>query len=171
MYPTGHYGIALLVAAPSAFVLGRRAGTVFSTVVVFAALLPDLDRHLPYVTHHGATHTFLFAVVAGLAVGLLAAGAVVGYVRFVGEPRSRKLTGRNVFVWAAVGAFFGTSAHVVADVLVLLPGTQPVSLFWPVFERKLHVETVPLGATARNLGLLVAGLAAQAMAFRYGWRR
>jgi len=166
MYPAGHYGVAMLFAVPIPFVLGRRTGTVVSAFVLVAALLPDLDNHLPYVTHHGVTHTFLFAAVAGVVGGALATAAFVAYVRVAGEPRSSRLTAKTVFAWAAVGLFLGTSAHVVADVLVLLPGTQPVSPFWPVFERKLHVEVFDLGAPVRNLLFLLAGLAAQAVAHR-----
>ncbi|WP_167599378.1 metal-dependent hydrolase [Halorussus marinus] len=161
MYPAGHYGVAMLFAVPIPFVLGRKPGTVVSAFVLVVGLLPDLDNHLPYVTHHGVTHTFLFAAVAGVGGGVLAAGAFVAYVRVAGEPRSVRLTANAVFVWAAIGLFVGTSSHVVADVLVLLPGTQPVSPFWPVFERKLRVEVFDLGAPIRNLVFLIGGLAAQ----------
>jgi len=166
MYPAGHYGVAMLFAVPIPFVLGRRSGTAVSAFVLVAALLPDLDNHIPHLTHHGVTHTFLFAAVAGVAGGALAAGAFVAYVRTAGEPRSTRLAAKTVFTWGAVGLFVGVSAHVVADVLVLLPGTQPVSPFWPVFGRKLHVEVFDLGAPIRNLGFLTAGLAAQALAHR-----
>lgn len=168
MYPTGHYGVALLFASPVAYALGRRGGTVFSTFVLFTAVLPDLDRHVPYVTHHGVMHTFLFATVSAIVVGLLAVGGLAAYARVEGPPRSRQLTAKRTFAWAALGVLVGVSSHVIADVLVLLPGKQPVSPFWPVFERKLHVETVPLGAPVRNLALLLVGFTAQALAFRYG---
>lgn len=167
MYPAGHYGVALLFAVPVAYFLDRRPGVVVSMFVLAAAVLPDLDKHVPYVIHHGVTHTFLFAAVSGVAVGLLVAGLLLAYVRVTGPPRSRTLTVRRAFVWTAIGVFLGSSAHVIADVFVLLPGTQPISPFWPVFERKLHVETVPLGAPARNLGFLVAGLAAQTLIYHY----
>jgi MFS family permease len=131
-----------------------------------AALRPDLDHHLPDVTPHGVPHPFLFAAVAGVVGGALAVGAFAASVRVAGEPRSRRLAAKTVFAWAAVGMFLGTSSHVVADVLVLLPGTQPVSPFWPVSERNPRVEVFDLGAPVRNLLFLVAGLAAQAVAHR-----
>ena len=168
MYPTGHYGVALLLASPIAFFLGRKSGTVFSAFVLFTAVLPDLDKHVPFTTHHGVTHTFLFAAVSGVVVGTLTAAAYLAYVASEGPSRSSKLTTQRVFVWTTAGVFIGVSSHVIADVLVLLPGTQPVSPFWPVFERKIRVETIPLGAPARNLSLLIAGFVAQTLAFRYG---
>ncbi|WP_137286635.1 metal-dependent hydrolase [Halorussus salinisoli] len=168
MYPTGHYGVALILAAPFAFFLGRKTGTVFSSFVLLTAVLPDLDKHLPVVTHHGVTHTFLFAVVAGIAVGAVGAAAFWAYVASSATSRWSNLTPKQVFTWATAGAFLGVASHVVADVLVLLPGTQPVSPFWPVFDRKLSVEVVPLGAPVRNAVLLVAGFVAQTLAFRYG---
>ncbi|WP_440006697.1 metal-dependent hydrolase [Halomicrococcus sp. SG-WS-1] len=166
MYPTGHYGVALLVSAPAAFVLGRRAGTVFSAFVLLTAVLPDVDKHVPGVRHHGVTHTLLFGVASGVVVGLLATGLLVTYVRFAGPVRSSRLTARNAFEWAAAGAFLGVLSHVTADVLVVLPGTQPVSPFWPLFERKITVETIPLGAPARNLALLVVGLGVHVLVYR-----
>jgi len=158
MYPTGHYGVALLVAAPAAFVLGRRAGTLFSTFVLLAAVLPDVDKHVRGVEHHGVTHTVAFAVAAGLVAGLLAAALLVAYVRVEGPARSDRVTPRSLFAWAAAGAFIGVVSHVAADVLVVLPDTQPVSPFWPLSERKLQIELLLIGAPARNLALLTAGL-------------
>lgn len=168
MYPTGHFGVAMLVAAPAAAFLGRKSGTVFSTFVLLVALLPDLDKHLPVVTHHGVTHTFLFAAVAGVVVGTLSAAAYRAYVASSVTPRWPTLTGKRVFVWTTAGTFLGTASHVLADVFVLLPGKQPVSPFWPVFDRKLTVEILPLGAPARNLLLLLVGFAIQAAVYRYG---
>lgn len=168
MYPTGHYGVALLVASPVVALLGRKSGTVFSTFVLFVALLPDLDKHVPYVTHHGVMHTFLFAAVSGVVVGAMTAAAYLAYVASMGPPRSSKLTAERVFVWATAGTFLGVASHVLADVLVLLPGTQPVSPFWPVFERKLAIEVVPLGAPIRNVGVMLVGFTAQFLVFHYG---
>lgn len=165
MYPTGHYGVALLVTSPFVPFLGRRAGTVFSTFVLLTALLPDLDRHVPYTTHHGVTHTFLFAAVSAVAVGTLAGVGFYASVAVRGTPRAN-VTTRRAVVWATAGVFLGVASHVVADVLVLLPGTQPVSPFWPVFDRRLHVEVIPLGAPVRNVLLLAGGFVAQALAFR-----
>ncbi|UPV75798.1 metal-dependent hydrolase [Halorussus limi] len=167
MYPTGHYGVALLAAAPVASFLGRRSGTVFSMFVILVAVLPDLDRHLPYVTHHGVTHTFLFAAVAGVVIGALGAAVYRAYLAVSAASRWPNLSPERVFVWATAGVFIGVSGHVVADILVLLPGTQPVSPFWPVFERKLTVEVIPLGAPVRNVSLLVLGFVAQTAVYRY----
>lgn len=163
MYPLGHYGVALLFAAPVAYVLGRRSGTVFTVFVLLVALLPDIDRSIPYVQHHGVTHTVLFAVVSGLVLGLIVTGLYLAYVAMKGLPAYSRLTTRSVFLWSTAGVFLGVVSHVTADVLVLLPGTQPVSPFWPLFEWKPQFETWPLGRTTRNLlfvsvGLVVHGL-------------
>lgn len=167
MYPAGHYGIAMLLATPVAFFLGRRAGTVFSAFVLLVAVLPDLDKHLPFVTHHGVTHTFLFAALGGFAIGTLAAVVYRGYIAVSATSRWPDLHLKRVFVWATTGAFFGIASHVMADVLVLLPGKQPISPFWPVFDRKLTIEVIPLGAPVRNVGILLVGLVLQLTVYRY----
>ncbi|WP_458186503.1 metal-dependent hydrolase [Haladaptatus sp. NG-WS-4] len=167
MYPVGHYGFALLFTAPVVFYLGRRAGLVFTVFVLLTATLPDLDKQVPYVQHHGITHTVSFGIVSGLVVGILMASLVTVYVRREGAPRYSRLTAKNMLIWSTAGVFLGVVSHVVGDILVLLPGTEPVSPFWPVFDRKFSVRAWSIGATARNFALLVSGLGLHTLIYNY----
>ena len=76
MYPIGHFGMALLFAAPVAAVLHPRTQTGFTVYTLIAAWTPDLDMYIPGLTHAGITHTVTFAVIAGITGGILAAVAV-----------------------------------------------------------------------------------------------
>ncbi len=156
MYPLGHFGVALVFAAPIVYGLGRKAGTVYALVVLLAAMAPDLDLYLPYVAHHGLTHTFAFAVATALVGGSIATVLVLLYHRAAGPPRFSFLTPRHVFLYTTLALFTGVASHVVADIFVVLPGTQPISPFWPVNVRHFHIKLIPLGAPLRN-GLLFLG--------------
>lgn len=167
MYPLGHYGLALLFSAPLAYYLGKRTGTAFTLFALLATLLPDVDNHLPYVVHHGLTHTFAFAVLAGVVGGAVAAIGIAAYASLNGPASFGLLAPKRVFVYATVGVFLGTASHVVGDIFILFPGTQPVSPFWPMSERKFHVGFWALGYLWRNLLLLLLGLLAHAFAHLY----
>lgn len=162
MYPLGHFGTALLFAAPVVALVGSRTQTGFAAYVLVTAILPDLDSHVPGLTHHGVTHTVAFAVTVGLVGGTLAGGTVWAARKWFDQFVVDQLRPRRIFQYATLGLFLGVVSHVTADVLVLLPGSQPVSPFWPVSDLKLTVEVVPLGAPLRNGLLLGAGLAVHA---------
>lgn len=167
MYPLGHFGTALLFAAPVAALLGSRTQTGFTVYVLFAAWLPDLDKHVAGLTHHGITHTVTFGVIAGVAVGAVAAGGVAAAGTATDSGVAERFDPARVFAFVALGLFLGVASHVTADVLVLLPGTQPVSPFWPLGDQSYQVEMVDLGAPVRNGGLLVLGTVAHAVV---SWR-
>jgi membrane-bound metal-dependent hydrolase YbcI (DUF457 family) len=167
MYPLGHLGTALLFAAPVAALLGPRTQTGFTVYALFAAWLPDLDKHVSALTHHGVTHTVAFGVVAGLAAGAAAAGVVAVARATTGRGLAERFDPGRVFAFVALGLFLGVVSHVTADVLVLLEDAQPVSPFWPVGQQSYAVEVVDLGAPVRNGGLLVLGTVAHAVV---SWR-
>ncbi|RBI59122.1 hypothetical protein DMJ13_23390 [halophilic archaeon] len=147
-----------MFAAPIVYALGRKAGTVYTLIVLLAAMAPDLDRYLPYVTHHGLTHTFAFAIIIGFIGGIIATIGILVYHRIAGPPRFSFLIPRHVLLYTTVALFTGSASHVVADIFVMLPGTQPVSPFWPVNPQHFHIELIPLGAPLRNGLLFLIGI-------------
>lgn len=165
MFPLGHFGVALLATAWLALVRSARVTTGVTVVALFAAWLPDADRLLPHATHHGLTHTLGFA--AGLAVaggGVAAAGALLARASISSVPRVQP---RRVAGYCALGLFLGTGTHVLGDVVMLLPGPQPVSPLWPLSGAAVRIEVLPYGVVARNVGLFVGGLAAHAVTVWY----
>lgn len=167
MYPLGHFGLALLFAAPVAAVLHPRTQTGFTVYAMLAALGPDIDNYVPGLAHHGVTHTFTFGVVAGLVGGTLAATGVFVARKSTREGRVEQFDPPRVFAFVALGLFIGVSSHVVGDVLILLPGTQPVSPFWPIGEKTYQFGIRHLGAPVRNALLILVGLAIHAV---ISWR-
>lgn len=166
MYPLGHYGLALLFAAPAAYLLGRRRGTLFTTVVLLMVLLPDVDLLIAGLDHHGVTHTVTFAVFAAPALGAAFAGLFVAYRFATGADRHPALDAPRVWAWASLGCFVGLGSHVVADVLLVVPVT-PLRPFWPFDERVVAIDVWRVGNLHRNVFLLVYGLLTVAIAF---WR-
>lgn len=160
VYPLGHLGMALLFAAPVAVLLDRKTATGFSLFVLVTALLPDVDTYVPFLTHHGATHTIAFAVVAGPVGGLLIAGGLVALRAATDSAALRRLSPTRVFLLGGLAVSVGALSHVVSDLLVVLPGTEPIPLFWPVVGEKYEIAVVHLGGPVRNAGLFVGGLLA-----------
>ncbi|WP_162224257.1 metal-dependent hydrolase [Halorussus salinus] len=159
MYPLGHFGVALLFTAPIAAGLRPRTQTGFTSYALAAALVPDFDRHVPGLVHHGITHTFAFAAVVGLVGGVVASVAVVVSRRTSEEGFGDEFDPVRVFAFVSLGFFVGTASHVVGDLLVLLPGTKPVSPLWPFSTETYRVEFLRLGNPVRNAVFLVVGLA------------
>lgn len=56
MYPLGHFGIALLFAAPVAAVLHPQTQTGFTVYMMLTTWFPDFDQYIPGLVHHGITH-------------------------------------------------------------------------------------------------------------------
>lgn len=167
MYPLGHYGLALVFAAPIAWLLGRKAGTVFTMFTLLAAILPDIDTYVPYVQHHGLTHTFVFGVGAGLLTGAVAAVGIAVIWGHTGPDRYRLLTPRHAFIWGATGVFIGVSAHIVGDVFTVLAVTQPITPFWPIDTQLIQIDVWRYGVVRRNLLLFALGVGVHGLIY---WR-
>jgi len=167
MYPIGHLGVALVLAAPFVAVLRPRVATRFTVLALLAATIPDLDLLVPGVAHHGVTHTLGFAVAVGIAgSGLFAAASTLTSPNTVDSTAPVP----RVVVFYAFALSLGAFGHVVADVLMLLPATQPVSPLWPVSHAPLRVETLRYGNTVRNLGTFCAGLGAHVVSVSWSAR-
>lgn len=163
MYPLGHYGMALLFAAPSALVLSKRQSVLFTAFVLAAAMLPDMDLLLPLTHHHGGMHTIAFAIVGSITVGL-AFTAAVGTCRMALRGRlETPLLSEWTLIRLSSSAFaVGIASHIVADVLVIPIGDNPVEPFWPVSHHVVSFWLVYPGEPLWNKGLFLMGLLAQA---------
>lgn len=159
MYRTGHYGVALVVYAPVAFVLlaagFEELALVGGTIVVWGAMIPDVDQRLPFVSHRGLTHTVWFALFVGLLFG------VVGWLSGLAVAP----LGRGGL--AAFGFVVGTltvGAHLVADALTPM-GIRP---FAPFGAESCSLGMTRAGNPFGNAILLVLGLVLAGMAFLAG---
>ncbi|MFB6069321.1 MAG: metal-dependent hydrolase [Halobacterium sp.] len=149
MYRKGHWGVSLLVFAPVGSVLlalgyGRLA-VGGGAVMLWLAMLPDVDVEVPGLSHRGPTHTLAFAGLVGLAFG--GAGFAVG-------------TGLGLADRAGLAAFgFGIGAltvvaHLVADALT----PMGVAFLWPLSKRRFSLGVVTADSTVGNYWLFVLGV-------------
>lgn len=158
MYPMGHVGTALVVAAPFVLFLDARRATGFTTVALLSSWLPDADQVVPFLPHRGPTHTLAFAVLVSIFVGGLAVAAVRASDRLPGG-RITATSPRRAFAFVALGVFVGVLSHLFADTVVVLYGIEPTGLLWPVSDARLEsLEVLPLGAPLRNFVLFLNGL-------------
>jgi membrane-bound metal-dependent hydrolase YbcI (DUF457 family) len=130
--PLGH----VLAGTVVYFAVKRKQSRGLFLVVVslLASLVPDLD-FLPGLWvgkfsafHHGATHSFAFAILFGLVVFF-----------------SLKYAQPNVAKQAAILASVSYAVHVILDFLGANEGTRGVPLFWPVSGRQFGVNLHLLG--------------------------
>lgn len=149
MYRKGHYGVALLVYAPVGFTLltlGRPTlAFAGGAVMLWLAMLPDVDHRVPGLTHRGATHTLAFAALVGAAFGGVgfAAGSAVG------PARAAELGSFGV----AIGALT-VLAHLLGDFLT----PAGVALFWPLSGRRFSASITTADSAFWNYGLLATGV-------------
>ena len=160
MHREGHYGVALLVFSPIAFVLiatGFLEWVVLGGVVmVGGAMLPDLDMDTPGLTHRGITHTVWFALAVGSLVGFL--GVYLGWQRsgFLGA-----------FALGLFGLLVGALtivAHILADALTPM-GVQP---FKPFRDDKYTFDVARAANPIANKILLGLGVGAAVAAVYLG---
>ncbi|WP_254534923.1 metal-dependent hydrolase [Halomarina litorea] len=147
MYWPGHWGVSLLLYAPVAFVLLSEAEAPALALaggvgVLSLSRLPDVDFRLPFVSHRGITHTLLFALAVGAALG----GAVALLAEQVG-------VGGGLAPFAAFVGVYGIVAHLAADVVT--PAGVP--LLWPLSRRRYSLGLVRASNGVANYLLLGAG--------------
>lgn len=167
MYPLGHFGMALLFAAPVAALLHPRTQTGFTLYTLVAAWLPDVDTYIPGVIHRGIMHTVTFAVGAAVGGGVVAAVTVIVARKLTRNELIEQFDPVPVFVFVSLGILLGMVSHLIADILVVVPGTEPVSPFWPITEQAYQFEITRLGAPVRNAVLILLGLGIHAVV---SWR-
>lgn len=163
----GHIGLALLVSAPFALLVGLLLNPHWSLTVVGAGLLadrfPDKDQQLPFISHRGITHTITFGAIASfvLAVSFTVTATIT-------QPSSAFDVGlfenvtSNVLLFAIslLGFTLGFTAHLIGDMLIEAYD-YAVTPYWP-----LSSKPVALGwasADSKHLwdwGLLLVGVLA-----------
>ena len=161
MYPLGHFGVAQLFVTPIAAVLNPRTQTGFTVYALLATWFPDFDIYLPELVHHGVTHTFTFAVIAGVAGG--------------GSGGRRAETD-----WQRVCCTVRPNPGLHVRRIGTLPRdrqprrrgyphspTQPVSPFWPLSHQTYQFGITHFGAPIRNAVLVLVGLTLHAV---ISWR-
>lgn len=150
MHVLGHVGVGFAAAAPLSFVLdglGLGGATLPATVVLVGlSTLPDVDHHLPWTAHRGATHSVPFAVAVGLGVASCAgvAASIAGW----GEAD----------LLAALGFAIGAGAvglHVLVDLFTPM-GVPPL---WPLSRERRTLAVVRSANRRANLALFALGLA------------
>ncbi len=161
MYRKGHYGVSLLVFAPIAFALlaAGRADLAIVTggVMVWLAMLPDLDHRVPGIPHRGPTHSIAFAALVG---GIFAAaGSALGSAAGVGSVAGVALP----VVGFAIGAL-AVLAHLLGDALT----PAGVNFLWPVSARTYTVGLCRADNTVANYGLFAVGVFATGAAVYLG---
>jgi inner membrane protein len=153
MYLLGHLGLALLVAAPVAFVLVRagrtRAACAGVAALLGSVMLPDADLFVSRLAHRGLTHSVWAALVLG---GLF---AIVAWRLGGGRgPRDRAAFGFGVGATSVV-------AHLAGDVITPI-GIRP---FAPLSDVEYSLALVASRDPAANLALFVAGVVVFGHAF------
>lgn len=154
MYLLGHVGLALLLAAPVAFVLVRvgRARTMWTGLVALlgSVMLPDVDLLLlGSLAHRGLTHTVWAALLLG---GLFAVAAWRLGAR-EGDPVETTAFGFGVGVTSVV-------FHLAGDVITPM-GIRP---FAPLSGVEYSLVLVAARNPAANLALFVTGVVAFGLA-------
>ena len=154
MYKSGHVGVALLVYAPLGYVLTANGTTELAILggltMVALSTLPDADYWIPLVDHRGPTHTFPFAVLVGLSVGILGAASGLSFL------------GPSPATLAALGFVVGTLSilsHIAADSVTPM-GIRPL---WPLSGRHVTFDIVPAKDPVANFVLLSAGVVSVAV--------
>ena len=162
MYRTGHLGVALLVFAPIGYLLvdvdAPLAALLTGGVMLWLAMLPDVDHRIPGISHRGVTHSLLFAVAVGAAFAAVGAALVaVGGGDLLAELLGLNALGVAVVPFGFALGFLAVSTHLLGDVLT----PAGVNLFWPIpTEFSLYVTRAD--NTLANYGLFALGLFAVA---------
>ena len=163
MYRKGHYGVALLVFSPVAFVLVALGEVTLAVLagaaMLWLAMLPDVDLHLPGVSHRGVTHTLGFAALVGVALG--AAGRLTAPQLGLSEA--------DAFAFCAFVGVLSVVSHILADALTPM-GVRPL---WPLLDRHVTLGLTPADSPVWNLLLLGVGagvaVAAVSLALSGSW--
>jgi inner membrane protein len=162
MHRRGHYGLALLVFSPLAFLLNishaSEAAFIGVLIVVGVAPIPDIDQHIPVVSYRGITHTVWFIIASStIATAVTWAAAVQGTQAVHGTLSTASIP--NLILPALVVGFLvalGLTTHLIGDMMTPM-GIKP---FAPVSDTKYTWKLTTSGDSTANNGLFVAGLGA-----------
>ena len=163
---TGHFGMALLFAAPAWLVWGQRGALGFTGFALVTAMLPDIDlvlQHVLPITHHGITHTLLFVSVMSVIVGAGAAKWLTDWFNATRLVRSSSISDETVFVFATAGLAVGGLSHLFADLLSAPDIAPPIEPFWPLYAKPVIVDAIYYNSPVWNVGLFAAALTLHAL--------
>lgn len=150
MYRSGHLGISLVLFAPIGYLFATGgeplAAVITGGVMLWLAMLPDVDQRISGIPHRGPTHSLLFA---GLVGGAFAFGADL-----LGDSLEilQRVGGQEFWFFVGVA---GVCAHLVGDLLTPVG----VNLFWP-WKRQFSMHVTRADNTVANYGLLLLGVVA-----------
>lgn len=142
----GHTGLTLLILAPIFFLLNLKDFNSVATLIfaVGFSSLPDIDLNFE-IAHRTYTHNILFAIIAGIAFGLLFNYAGMWLVGFM-------------------GAFLGTVCHLFGDILTYM-AFNPL---WPFRDIEIALGWFSSNDKGVNNGMMTLGsLAFFLYLFRY----
>jgi len=157
MYRKGHLGVSMLVFAPVGYTLVSRSQPLLAVltgiVMVWFAMLPDVDHRLPMVEHRGPTHSLAFAALIG---------AVGGAVGLAAERLVDLGPGFDQVIIFGVGLpaiGFGIGAltviaHLIGDTLT----PAGVNYLWPLSTRTFSVSLARADNRLANSGLFGLGI-------------
>ena len=159
MYRKGHYGVSLLVFAPIALVLlavdRADLAVVTGGVMLWLAMLPDIDHRLPLIPHRGPTHSLVFAaLVGGIFAGV---GAVL---EIVGGGDAWSIVEVSLPVVGFATGALAILAHLLGDALT----PAGVNFLWPVSTQTYTIGLCRADNTIANYGLFAAGVFATGVA-------
>ncbi|TQQ83241.1 metal-dependent hydrolase [Halonotius terrestris] len=147
MYRKGHLGVSMLVFAPVGYWLVAvgepEPALLTGAVMLWLAMLPDIDHRLPVIEHRGVTHSLLFAgLIGGLfgAVGIVISGAF-------------SVAGVSLGVFGFLLGALTVGAHLVGDMLT--PAGVP--LLWPL-PQTYSLSLTRADNTVANYGLFAVGI-------------
>lgn len=152
MYRNGHIGVSLLVFAPVGYWLVTvgepEIALLTGALMVWLAMLPDIDHRLPVIEHRGVTHSLVFAVLVGgvfAAIGAVLSGAF-------------SVAGVGLTTFGFLLGFLIVFAHLLGDTLTY----AGVNYLWP-FSRTFSFSLTRADNTAANYGLLGTGVLVTAL--------
>lgn len=147
MYRKGHIGVSLLVFAPVGYWLVSvgepETALLTGAVMLWLAMLPDIDHRLPVIEHRGLTHSLLFAVLIG---GLFALAGVVLEGAF-------SVAGVSLITFGFLLGFLTVFAHLLGDTLTY----AGVNYLWPL-QRTFSFSLTRADNMAVNYGLFGLGI-------------
>ncbi|WP_135822641.1 metal-dependent hydrolase [Halostella litorea] len=159
----GHFGMALLWAAPAWILWDGRVSLAFVGFALVTAMLPDVDlvlRSFTPVTHHGITHTLVFVVTASVLTGIAVEYGLRDRLdRSLLGPRGYEAARGGLFLFATAGLLVGGVSHLFADTLSTPDIAAPLNPFWPFFDRPYSIDLIWYNSPWWNVGLLSVAVA------------
>ncbi|AEH37035.1 metal-dependent hydrolase [Halopiger xanaduensis] len=167
---TGHFGMALVFAAPAWMIWGRRAALGFTAFTLVTAMLPDADlvlQHVLPISHHGITHTLVFVALGGAVGGAVASTYLTARLNAHRWIRSTEIESETVFVFATAGLIVGGVSHLFADILSAPDIAAPLTPFWPIYSEPVIVDVIYYNSPVWNYGLLAVAVGLHLLLARY----